>query len=92
MALERIKKELWFREELYPDFAQTVKVSKVLFRNINKERKGKPLQEILILDTPRFGKMLILDNIIQFTELDEKYYHEPLVHCSLFSHPDPKTI
>jgi len=92
MALEKIKNESWFREELYSDFAQTVKVSKILLKKISRDRRRKPLQKILILDTQRFGKMLVLDNIIQFTELDEKYYHEPLVHCSLFSHPNPKHI
>lgn len=92
MALERIKNELWFREELYSDVAQSVKVSKVLAQRITRDRKGKPLQKLLILDTPRFGKMLVLDGIIQTTEVDEKYYHEPLVHCVLFSHPNPKHI
>lgn len=92
MALEKIKNELWFREELYPDFNQTIKISKVLFQKISKDKKGKILQRILIAHTPRFGKLLALDGIIQTTDLDEKYYHEPLVHCALFSHPNPKKI
>lgn len=92
MALEEKKNELWFYEDLYPDFTQAIKVSKVLFKKTTRNRKGKPLQKLLILDTPRFGRMLVLDNILQFTELDEKYYHEPLVHCALFSHPNPKKI
>jgi len=92
MALEKIKNEIWFREELYPDFAQTIKVSKILFKKTTRDRKGRKLQKILILNTPRFGKMLVLDNIVQLTEVDEKYYHEPLAHCALFSHPNPKNI
>lgn len=92
MALEKIKNELWFREELYPDVVQAVKVSKILIQKTTKDQKGKPLQKLLILDTPRFGKMLVLDEIIQTTEVDEKYYHEPLVHSVLFSHPKPKHI
>ena len=92
MALEKIHNEWWFREELYPDVAQLIKVSKVLFQKTTKDKKGKVLQELLIADTPRFGKMLALDGAIQFTEADEKYYQEPLAHCALFSHPNPKTV
>lgn len=86
MALEKTKNQLWFREELYSDVAQLVRVSKIL------ARKKTAFQDLAIFETPRFGKMLVLDNIIQTTELDEKYYHEPLVHCALFSLPDPKHI
>lgn len=92
MALEKIKNELWFKEDLYPDVAQLIKVSKVLHKKTTKDRKGKVLQELLILDTPRFGKMLTLDGAIQITEADEKYYQEPLAHCTLFSHPNPKNV
>ncbi len=92
MALEKRKNELWFREELYPDIVQSVKVSKVLFQKTTKNKQGETLQKLLILDTPRFGKMLTLDGAIQFTEADEKYYQEPLAHCALFSHPNPKNV
>ncbi len=92
MALEKKKNEYWFKEELYSDYSQSIKVSKILAKKITKNKKGKKLQELLILDTPRFGKMLTLDGAVQLTEVDEKYYHEPLTHCALFSHPDPKNI
>lgn len=92
MALEKIKKELWFREELFPDVNQMIKVSKVLFRKKTKDSKGKLLQDLAILETSRFGKMLTLDGIVQLTEADEKYYHEALVHCPMFSHPNPKKV
>ncbi len=92
MGLERKNKELWFREELFSDVAQLIKVSKVLVRKKTKDSKGKFLQDLLILDTLRFGKMFTLDGVVQLTEADEKYYHEPLVHCALFSHSNPKNV
>ncbi|MDO8424473.1 MAG: polyamine aminopropyltransferase [bacterium] len=92
MSLEKIKKEYWFKEELYPDYNQSIKVSKIFAEKITRDEKGKPLQKLLILETPRFGKMLVLDEIVQLTEADEKYYHEPFVHVSLLSHPNPKNI
>ncbi len=92
MAVERIKNELWFREDLFPDVSQLIKISKVLFKKTTKDKTGKKLQELLILDTLRFGKMLTLDGAVQFTEADEKYYQEPLTHCALFSHPNPQKV
>ena len=92
MSLKKIKNEYWFEEELYPDYSQSIKVSKILAQKVTKDKKGKTLQKLLILETPRFGKMLVLDDIVQLTQVDEKYYHEPLAHCAIFSHPNPKNI
>lgn len=92
MALEKIKKELWFKEDLFPDASQLIRVSKILFRKKTKDATGKQLQELLILDTSRFGKVLTLDGAVQLTQADEKYYHEPLAHCALFSHPHPQKV
>jgi spermidine synthase len=47
---------------------------------------------IEIIKTRSFGKMLLLDNEIQFTELDEFIYHEMFCFPSLFSHPHPTRI
>lgn len=49
------------------------------------------LQKIEIFSTP-LGKMLVLDKKIQFTEKDEKFYHEMLVHVPLILHKNPKKI
>ncbi|MFW9865318.1 MAG: hypothetical protein ACFFEN_04395 [Candidatus Thorarchaeota archaeon] len=47
---------------------------------------------IEILKTMSFGKILALDNEIQFTELDEFIYHEMFCFPSLLCHPEPKRI
>lgn len=55
--------------------------------------KGKSkFQEIVVIKNPYFGKMLILDDVVQLTERDEFFYHEMLTHIALFSHPSPKRI
>lgn len=55
--------------------------------------KGKtPFQEIVIFDNPIFGRMAVLDGIVQFSERDEFMYHETIVHSIMFSHPDPKKV
>lgn len=92
MALKKIKNDLWFCEDLFGDVSQLIRVEKVLFKKTTRGDNGEKLQELLILKTHRFGKMLSLDGIVQLTQADEKYYHEPFAHCALFFHPNPKKI
>lgn len=49
-----------------------------------------PFQVIDIYDTEAFGKMLFLDNHVQLAELDERAYHEALVHIPLLSISNPE--
>ena len=51
-----------------------------------------PYQEIVVLDHPYFGKMLVLDGVTQLTERDEFYYHEMLVQPALHVHPAPRQV
>lgn len=87
MGLKRINGKLWFQEELYRDTTYGFEVSQILV----PERKTD-FQKLLIVDTPRFGKVLILDGIVQLTEEDEAIYHEFMAHWPLFSHPKPETV
>ncbi|MCM8779304.1 MAG: polyamine aminopropyltransferase, partial [Candidatus Omnitrophica bacterium] len=41
---------------------------------------------------PGFKKILALDGIIQFSQLDEAIYHETMAHTALLTHPLPKKI
>lgn len=55
--------------------------------------KGKtPFQKVLIFDNPLYGRILCLDDIVQFSEIDEFIYHEMMTHSVLFSHPKPESI
>ncbi len=47
---------------------------------------------IEIIKTRSLGKILFLDNEIQFAELDEFIYHEMFCFPALLSHPNPKRI
>jgi spermidine synthase len=47
-------------------------------------------QQIDIVESDAFGKMLLLDGHIQLTEMDESAYHEALVHIPLMSIPQPR--
>jgi spermidine synthase len=49
-------------------------------------------QQVDIIDTKLFGRMVILDNKIQSSEKDEFIYHEAIVHPALITHPKPRNI
>ena len=49
-------------------------------------------QVVEIVESPKFGKMLILDGKIQSAALDEHIYHEALVHPAMLLHPDPRRV
>ncbi|MBI4391253.1 MAG: spermidine synthase [candidate division NC10 bacterium] len=49
-------------------------------------------QVVEILETAKFGKMLILDGKIQSAALDEHIFHETLVHPAMLMHPNPRRV
>jgi spermidine synthase len=52
-------------------------------------RRKTQFQEIDIVDTEVFGRMLLLDGHVQLCTFDEHAYHEALVHIPLLSLKDP---
>ena len=57
-------------------------------------RHPRPLspQDILVFDSETYGRVLVLDGVIQLTERDEFAYQEMIVHVPLFAHPNPKSV
>ncbi len=49
-------------------------------------------QQITVLDTVPFGRMLVLDGATMASEVEEYVYHEMLVHVPMQAHPDPKRV
>lgn len=76
----------WFTETLYPDFQQRLQVSKVLY-----EAKTD-IQDLVIFENPRFGRVLALDGVVQTTEHDEFCYHEMLAHVPILAHGDARSV
>ena len=76
---------IWFTEYWTDNVGITFRVKEV------KKIKSK-FQEIAVLDTYEFGKMLVLDGLVQTTEKDEFIYHEMISHPALFLHPEPKKV
>ena len=55
-------------------------------------RERTPFQEYLIFDTPLYGRVLVLDGIVQLSTSDEHIYHDMLIHPPMFVHPEPKHV
>ncbi|MFN4336193.1 MAG: polyamine aminopropyltransferase [Candidatus Nitrosocaldus sp.] len=79
---------LWVTEETYPGFRISHKVLEGRSVFVKRTR----WQEIKLVDTVNFGKMLIIDGLIQSSEKDERYYHEAIVHPAMITHPKPRDV
>ncbi len=89
MPLITKENETWFQEGLFPNVSLSFKVTEVIFDQTSKDEQGNTLQQIKVLDTPQYGRVLTIDDAIQTTEKDNAYYHEPIVHCPITSLPTP---
>lgn len=78
--------ELWVSEYQTANTAFSTRVKETIFNG------NSQIQQIAIVETEDFGRMLVLDNVIQTTEFDEAAYHEMIVHVPMFTHPEPKRI
>ncbi|MBO8142138.1 MAG: polyamine aminopropyltransferase [Firmicutes bacterium] len=78
--------ELWFTEKQTSSVGITCKVRRTLL----EEHTG--YQHMAVLETEQFGRMLVLDGMVQTTEADEFVYHEMIVHVAMNTHPRPRRV
>lgn len=55
-------------------------------------QKNSAYQRVEVIENDYFGKILILDGLVQTSEKDEFFYHEMLVHPALMVHPSPERV
>lgn len=80
-------KDIYFMErDPYAPIRHCYAISKVLY-----EGKSK-YQEIVVAESSYFGRLLILDGVVQFTEKNEFFYHEMLSHLAMFAHKNPENV
>lgn len=78
----------WFSEisPMWPGEAHSLKVEKILFQ-------GKSdYQNVMVFESSTYGKVLVLDGVIQLTERDECAYQEMITHLPLCSILNPKKV
>ena len=73
----------WAMEQLTPN-------TRFGFRTTSRETLQTPYQQLELLQTPQFGKVLCLDERFMTSEGEEFFYHEALVHPAAMAHPAPR--
>lgn len=77
---------IWFEERLFPHTRQTFRVTAEIFRERTEH------QDLVIFETPDYGRVLALDSIVQVTEKDEFVYHEMMTHVPILAHGEAKRV
>lgn len=78
--------DLWFTEFQTKHVGLSCRIKETLFT-------GKSdFQEIAIVESEQFGRMLVLDGVFQTSSFDEFIYHEMIAHIPLFTHPNPRKV
>lgn len=77
----------------YYQFSDINKIDGIFYDIIEeKYYKESKFQKISVFKTISHGLVFTLDEIVQFTEKDEFFYHEMMSHPAICVHPNPKNI
>lgn len=68
----------WVEETLHEHFRFRFKADEVFFESQTEH------QHLIIFSNKTFGRVMLLDGVIQVTEADEYVYHESMAHFALF--------
>lgn len=75
-----------WEETLYDAYGQRFRVDQVLYESDTDH------QHLMIFENDLYGRVMVLDGIVQTTERDEFVYHEMLVHVPLFAHGAVRSV
>ncbi|WP_054696652.1 polyamine aminopropyltransferase [Syntrophomonas palmitatica] len=78
--------ELWVTEYQTPALGYSCKISETL------RTEQTDFQHLSVVVTEQFGRMLLLDGMVQTTEKDEFVYHEMITRVALNTHPAPRRV
>ena len=70
----------WVEETLHRGFRVRLNTDRVLFDSETEH------QRLIIFENADFGRVMMLDSIVQLTTKDEFVYHEMMSHVPLFAH------
>ena len=78
--------QLWVTEKQTDSLCISFKVKEIL------HQEQTEFQHLAIVDTEQYGRMLLLDGVVQTTIDDEFVYHEMMAHVPMLTHPEPKKV
>jgi len=76
----------WYDENFHDKSRFGVKYTSVLFQGRSE------FQEITVLETETFGRVLVLDKVFMTSEFDEHFYHEMITHPVLTTAPSIERV
>ncbi|MDI6710141.1 MAG: polyamine aminopropyltransferase [Thermoanaerobacterales bacterium] len=77
---------IWYSEQQNENLLLSCRIRQTL--HVEKT----PFQDLAVVDTVQFGRMLVLDGVVQTAIADEFAYHEMLAHVPLNAHPAPRRV
>ncbi|HUU66905.1 MAG TPA: polyamine aminopropyltransferase [Methyloceanibacter sp.] len=78
--------ERWVEETLHGGFRVCLKADRVLFDSETEH------QQLIIFENSDFGRVMMLDGVVQLSTRDEFVYHEMMAHVPLFAHGKAKKV
>lgn len=72
--------------EKHDDMMYGYHINEVLYHKKSK------FQDVKVVDTDKYGKIMFLDDCVMLTEKWEFIYHEMITHPVLFTHPCPEKV
>jgi spermidine synthase len=76
--------ERWVEETLHGSFRVHLKADRVLFDSATEH------QHLIIFENGDYGRVMMLDGVVQLATRDEFVYHEMMAHVPLFAHGKAK--
>ncbi|WP_443081816.1 polyamine aminopropyltransferase [Sutcliffiella sp. NC1] len=84
--LSRKNGDLWLTEDEYDNLKVSYRIKDVIY-----DQKSS-CQDVMILDSYNFRRMLVLDGVVQTTSVDGHIYNEMISHVPMSIHPNPQKV
>lgn len=84
--IQEVNGELWLTENDRGNMQVSYRLKKIIFS------KESSIQHIMIVDSYDFGRMLVLDGVVQSTDREGHIYNEMITHVPLSLHQHAKKV
>lgn len=84
--IENRQDELWLTENERDNLQIRYRLKEIVFQH------QSAYQHVMIADSHDFGRMLVLDGVVQTTSVDGFIYNEMITHVPLTLHPNPRNV
>lgn len=81
-----MKSDIWITERQTEDMEISFRVKKIL------HEEKTDFQDLVVVDTYEYGRMLFLDKCVMTSIKDEFVYHEMITLVAINSHPNPERV